>query len=146
MLESSDTGGAMMWNTIGALEAGVRQICVYSFAGFDTHGEGPDQLVRLFGITRDLAVANQFRPSGEALVQLNNAIAGDLYSSRSSSPRIRLVAFRNKTGWTLVAASRSSEPEVLRVQLPGRSGGVVEMQVSAFGFSIAVKEFRIYDR
>jgi hypothetical protein len=146
ILESNDTGGAMVWNTIGALLAGIRQICVYSFSGFDTPGERQGQLVRLFGITRDLAQANHFRPAGAALVQLNDAVNGDLHPGRSSSPKIRLVAFRNKSGWTVVAASRSNQPETVRVQLPGRSAGIVEMQVAAFGFSIAKKDFKSDDR
>jgi hypothetical protein len=144
--ESDATGAAMIWNTIGALSAGLRQICVYSFSGFDTPGDQPGQLVRLFGITRDLAQANQFRPAGRALVELNDVASGDLYASRSTSPNIRLVAIRNKIGWTVVAASRSNQPETVRVHLPGRGVGLVEMHVEAFGFSIAKKEFKFYDR
>jgi hypothetical protein len=146
VLESNDTGAAMIWNTLGALSAGVRQICVYSFAGFDTPADQPGQLVRLFGITRDLAQANQFRPAGKALVELNDVASGDLYASRSSSSKIRLVAIRNKIGWTIVAASRSSQPETVLVHLPGRSVGLVEVQVPAFGFSIAKKELKSNDR
>ena len=146
VLESNDTGGAMIWNTIGALSAGVRQICVYSFTGFDTPGDQPGQLVRLFGITRDLAQANQFRPAGKALVELNDVADGDLYASRSSSSNIRIVAIRNKRAWTMIAASRSGQAETVRVHLPGRSVGPVEMHVEAFGFSIAQKEFKSNDR
>ncbi len=146
ILESSDSGGAMIWNTIGALAAGIRQICVYSFAGFDTPGDRPWTLIRLFGITRDLAQPNQFRPAGEALVQFNNASSGDLYASHSSSSKIRLVAIRNRYSWTLVAASRSPQPETLRVALPGHSARVVEMRLEAFGYSIAKRELKSHDR
>lgn len=146
ILESRDSGGAMMWNTIGALSAGIRQICVYSLAGFDTPGDRPWTLVRLFGITRDLAQANQFRPAGDALVQLNDVASGDLHVGQSSSPNIRLVAIRSKDTWTLVAASRSHQPESLRVALPGNRNLVVQIRVEAYGYSIAKKEMKSHDR
>jgi len=149
LLESAAAGSGLLWNVIGALQAGVRRICVYTLAGFDTHGNNPETLVRLFGITRDLSAANQFRPNGLALVELNNAIAGDLHPVESSSAAVRLAAFHTARTWTLVAVSRSSRAESVRIHLPTMEGGdedTFDAIIPAFGHTIAHRRIRSNER
>jgi hypothetical protein len=65
----------------GALN-GVREQAVYSLAGFDSY-TGTRSLVRLWGITRDLA-PGRLRPTGLAVGMLNSAVGGDAYASTCS--------------------------------------------------------------
>jgi hypothetical protein len=134
LLSAGATGAALAWHAIGALNAGVRRICVYTLAEFDTSGEG-SRLIQLFGVTRDLATANNFRPAGEALAKLNRAIDGEQYAVVSTSDNIRAAAFRSKKGWRVAVASSSSSAERVRLRFPG-SESPVEINLPPYGFLI----------
>jgi hypothetical protein len=135
LLEGPVAGTALAWHALGALQAGVKRICVYTLAGFDTFGDRPGRLVRLFGVTRDLAQANRLRGSGEALAQLNAAVAGELHSVAGGGEVVRMAAFRKAGRWTVVAASRSPSPVLARVRFP--DGALpLEFGLEAYGFVV----------
>jgi len=118
LLDGPEGGAAIAWNAIGALNAGLRRICIFSIAQFDTNGAGKDRLIHLFGITRDLADANHFRPEGNALALLNTAVAGDLYQVQAKPSNVRIAVFRTPTGWRVAAASKSPNPEQIHIAFP----------------------------
>lgn len=118
ILAAPATAAALAWNTIGALQAGVERICIYTLAGFDTLGEGNGRLIHLFGITRDLAAPNRFRPEGNALALLNQAIQGDYHAVETTSPDVRAAAFAGKDGWRVLLVSRSASPQRVRLVFP----------------------------
>ena len=118
ILAAPATAAALAWNTIGALEAGVERICIYSLAGFDTLGEGNNRFINLFGLTRDLAAANRLRPEGEALALLNRAINGNYHPVETTSPGLRAAAFAAEDGWRVLLVSRSASPQRVRLIFP----------------------------
>lgn len=146
MLASPATAAALAWNTIGALQAGVERICIYTLAGFDTMGEGRGRLINLFGVTRDLAAPNRFRPEGDALVLLNQAIGGSYHAVETSSPDVRGAAFAAEEGWRAVLVSRSASPKRVRLtfpNIPSKSptlrprSRAVEVYLPAYGIQLA---------
>lgn len=149
ILAAPATAAALAWNTIGALQAGVERICIYTLAGFDTMGEGGGRLINLFGVTRDLAAPNRFRPEGDALVLLNQAISGSYHAVETSSPDVRGAAFATAEGWRVVLVSRSAAPQRVRLlfpNIPTRSttlrsrSRAVEVYLPAFGIRVAEPE------
>ncbi len=149
ILASPATAAAMAWSTIGALQAGVERICIYTLAGFDTMGEGRGRLIHLFGVTRDLATPNRFRPEGDALVLLNQAIGGNYHAVETTSPDVRGAAFATEKGWRAVLVSRSAAPQRVRVifpNIPTKSptlrprSRAIEVYLPAFGMRLAQPE------
>lgn len=167
ILSHHASGAALAWHSIGALNAGVRRVCVYTLAGFDAPGEGVGRLIRLFGITHDLTAAGRFRPEGEALALLNRAILGDLHVVESGSEYARIAAFRSAYGWSIAAASNSPETQQILITFPDRrfplpervsqlfpsrefrlvsQGSTIALSLPPYGFTIAVPRIYPHER
>lgn len=155
-LEGAIAGDALAWHTIGALNAGVEHICIFTLAQFDTLGF-TKQAIHLFGVTRDLAQANHLRPTGRSLALLNRAVSGDQHRVESGSEEVRVAAWLANGNWQLAVAS--SAPKAQRVtidfppdhgRLPGsfagfgptelirvdRRGSAIEFDLPAYGSGI----------
>lgn len=104
----------------GAL-LGARRQCVWSLAGFQAFTSAR-ALAPLFGVARDLGPTRRLRPSGLALSILNAALPADIHRvdcERGSRARdVTVVAFRNASGWSLVAASAEASAVDVEVTLP----------------------------
>ncbi len=126
VVASSAAGSALLYRAILALEGGAWRQCLYSFAGFDTF-RGDKKLIRLFGLTRDLATVGRLRPTGLAMQLANLAWRGETYQvaaeSGSAQQDVAIAAFKHNNRWSLVAASASSREIEITVQLP-RSGAL----------------------
>jgi hypothetical protein len=148
ILAAPATAAALAWNTIGALQAGVERICIYTLAGFDTHGEGKGRLINLFGITRDLAAPNRLRPEGDAMALFNQAIGGNYHAVETTSPDVRAAAFATEEGWRVLLVSRSASPQRVRLTFPNlrQRGRTLEVFLPAFGIQLALPEGNPNDR
>ncbi len=126
LVESAESGAALAWHALGWMESGVSRQCIYALAGFDAYRDDSRELVRLFGITRDLASVAKLRPTGEAIALVNRAIAGEFHAVRltGGDQRIKAVAFRQKGLWSLVVVSSSPEPTSLAVSFPAGEVGM----------------------
>ncbi|MBE9609564.1 hypothetical protein [Chitinilyticum piscinae] len=71
ILASSIAGVGLARQLLEARLAGVRELAVYSLAGYSVRLDAGKGDVALFGITRDLAASGRWRPTGLALQQLN---------------------------------------------------------------------------
>jgi hypothetical protein len=109
VLASPAAGAALMRRLLQAAEAGVRRQAVYTLAGFDTFVAGEArELVQLFGITRDLARAAHWRPTGQALAALNEVAGGSankVACTGSGCDQITAIAFAGGTRWAIVSAA-----------------------------------------
>lgn len=113
------SGAALATRLLDTLALGVKRQCVYSLAGFDNRSAaGPDQFVRLWGVTRDLATADHIRPSGLAVVMLNAALAGNMVQTSSMDPAIHSYGFRTAAGWSAVLTSTAATQTNVRVEFP----------------------------
>jgi len=118
------SGTALGRRLLQASLAGVREQAVYSFAGFDSYVNGSKELVRLWGITRDLSVAGRLRPTGLALAMLNRVSGGSPHAidcSGKSCGALTRLAFAG--GRKMAIASASDSPQTLSVKLDCRQAG-----------------------
>lgn len=137
VIEHPSAAGALLARRLmQSAQLGVRRQAVYSLAGYDTPIDGPGrQLVRLFGITRDLATAANWRPTGQALAELNAAFTadGEVRTAQCSGPACASLsawAFgREGQGrqWFIVSSAREAQTlslpctGALTLRLPGPS-------------------------
>jgi hypothetical protein len=100
-------GAALMRRLLQAAALGVQRQAVYALAGFDTFTD-KRELVGLFGITRDLATAEQWRPTGDALRALNTITGGPAHAAQCSGTgcgEITAMAFGGGARWAIVNAA-----------------------------------------
>jgi hypothetical protein len=99
--------------------AGIREQAVYSFAGFDNYLQEGKGLVRLWGVTRDLAAADRLRPTGLALAMLNRVAGGVAQAVRCSGTRCgELTAVSFDGGRRFAVVSGGAEPVSVLVPCP----------------------------
>ncbi|MDC8772988.1 hypothetical protein [Roseateles albus] len=123
VLADPAAGTALVRRLLQAALLGVRRQAVYSLSGFDTYfagtaGTGQQRgLVELFGITRDLSQAAQWRPTGQALQAINQLVGGSAHAVAcrgQACPEITALAFADGRRWIIT----NSAARPLRLILP----------------------------
>lgn len=117
VVTSGVSGVALARRLMQASIHGVREQAVYSLSGFDTYQENSKNLIHLWGITRDLTKAGNYRPTGLALFMLNTIANGEvnpLFCEKETCSELTGIAF-DRTRAAIVSAS--SQPEQLTVEL-----------------------------
>ncbi|MCV2368881.1 hypothetical protein [Roseateles oligotrophus] len=122
VLADPAAGTALVRRLLQAALLGVRRQAVYSLSGFDTYmgslGAGqPRGLVELFGITRDLSQAAQWRPTGQALQAINQVVGGSAHAvacQGQACPELTALAFADGRRWIIT----NSAARPLRLSLP----------------------------
>ena len=113
VLTAPGAGAALMRRLLQAADAGVRRQAVYQLAGYDSFVAGePRRLAQLFGITRDLASAANWRPTGAAVVALNALMEGVAHRSTCAGPacsELTALAFAGGAHWAIVSSSPSPQ-------------------------------------
>jgi len=113
-------GSALAKRLLEALNLGVRRQCVYNFAQHDFYLEDRN-LVKLWGVMRDLGASQRMRPTGLALALMNAALPGDAHALRVSGPHadtITATAIRRAEGWALALVSASAETQAVEIKFP----------------------------
>jgi len=139
VLTAPAAGAALMRRLLQAANAGVRRQAVYTLAGYDSFVAGESrQLAQLFGITRDLATAAHWRPTGEALLALNQVVGGmaNVASCAGSvCAEVTATAFARGERWAIVSAAaqplRVGWPCKTAQQLRSAGGGAVTARCEA---------------
>jgi hypothetical protein len=109
-----------------ALNLGVKRQCLYQLSQYDSFLEqqGNRELVKLWGIMRDLGSPQRFRPTGLAMSMLNQALPADVYLIKSQDSNldkaIILTAFhnKNKKSWAIAAVSAKPNRQEITVNFP----------------------------
>jgi hypothetical protein len=95
-------------------------------------------------VARDLGPTRRLRPSGLALSILNAALPGDVHrvdGEKGSRDRdVTVVAFRNASGWSLVAASAEASSVDVEVTLPKEGKGPGRLLVLRAATPLATNE------
>jgi hypothetical protein len=119
------SGAALARRLLQGTLAGVSEQAVYSFSGFDSHLQEGKGLVRLWGITRDLASADRLRPTGLALMLLNRVAGGTTQAVRcAGTPCANITAAAFDQGRRLAVVSARAEVVAVAVALPCPQGGL----------------------
>jgi hypothetical protein len=121
---SSAAGAALAKRLLTGLNLGIKQQCLYTLAQYDAFFEpsqGKRELLKLWGIVRDLGDTQRFRPTGLAMAMLNQLLPADVYSVKNldtEDKTLTLTAFHNSNGWALAAVSAKATPQTITVQFP----------------------------
>lgn len=113
VLTAPASGTALARRLLQAAALGVQRQAVYTLASYDSfvaaEGRGDRRdLAQLFGITRDLAGAGHWRPTGAALVALNAVVGGTAAAADCTGPacgEITALAFDGGQRWAIVSAA-----------------------------------------
>lgn len=118
VLTAPGAGTALLRRLLQAAEAGVHRQAVYRLAGYDSFvGGEARQLAQLFGITRDLTVAGNWRPTGAAVQALNQLIGGVAHRAACAGTacgELTAMAFAGGQRWVVA----SSAPSALTLSWP----------------------------
>ena len=119
IVTSAAAGTALARRALAALSLGFRRQCVYSLGGFATPLAERSGLVRLFGVTRDLAGPVHLRPTGMALGLLNRVLPGDAHAVGAPAlAGLTAVAFHGGQGWSAALVSTRDAPTGVEVVFP----------------------------
>ncbi len=127
------SGPALARRLLQGTLAGVREQAVYTFSGFDNYlqeesAQKEKGLVRLWGVTRDLASVDRLRPTGLALALLNRVAGnGARTVACAGSPCAGLTAV-SYGGTRLALVSARAEASQIQVAIPC-SGGTLQLDV-----------------
>jgi hypothetical protein len=121
LVTGAAAGTALARRALATLSLGLKRQCVFSLGGWATSLAERPGLVRLFGITRDLAGPPRFRPTGLAIALLNRALPGDAYRVAPAPAGVTALAFRSGGQWSAALVSTRSVPVSVEVTFP--SGG-----------------------
>lgn len=126
---SQAAGAALAKRLLTALNLGITRQCLYTLAQYDAFVEqdqGQRDLVKLWGIVRDLGGTQRLRPTGLAMSMLNQALPADVHSVKSltaDDPGITLTALHATKGWwALAAVSGKAQAQQISVQMPVPKG------------------------
>ncbi len=105
------SGPALARRLLQGTLAGVREQTVYKLAGLDTFLQGSRELVRLWGVSRDLTAPQRLRPTGLALQLLNRVAGGETRAfDCRGGPCAGLTALAFDGGRRMALVSAHAEP------------------------------------
>lgn len=118
------SGAALAKRLLTALNLGVKRQCIYQLSQYDAFLEQQEnrELVKLWGVTRDLGETQRFRPTGLAMVMLNQALPADVHlikaQDNNTDKAITLTAFHHKNAWAIAAVSAKPNVQKITVNYP----------------------------
>ncbi|POZ53752.1 hypothetical protein AADEFJLK_00793 [Methylovulum psychrotolerans] len=121
---SAAAGAALAQRLLTGLNAGISRQCLYTLAQYDAFVEGqqnPRELVKLWGIVRDLGASPRLRPTGLAMEMLNRVLPAAVYPLRPLEPEdkaLTLTALQTPKGWALAAVSAKPDVQTIKVRFP----------------------------
>lgn len=124
---SAAAGAALAKRLLTGLNFGITKQCLYTLAQYDAFIEGQQaqrDLVKLWGIVRDLGDTQRLRPTGLAMMMLNQILPADVYPVMLldvEDKAITVSAFRSANGWAFAAVSAKSEAQKITVQFPSQT-------------------------
>ena len=113
-------GAALGQRLLEAMSLGVARQCVYVLAQYDAWTDN-HELVKLWGVARDLGESRRLRPTGLALGLLNETLPGDVHATRrggTGAEAVTALAIQGKTGWHLALVSAAAEPLMVEARFP----------------------------
>lgn len=125
IVTAAASGPALARRLIDTTLAGVEEQAVYVLSGFDNFVHGRRDLVRLWGVTRDLARAGNLRPTGIALQMLNEAAGGKARAvACDGGACAALTAIAYSDGQSLAVVSARDRPTEIEAAMICAHGSV----------------------
>lgn len=120
LVAGAGSGAALAKQLIKGMLFGTQPQLVFTLAQYQ-FGDWSPHPVRLWGIVRDLADGTRFRPTGLAVVLLNNMVTGDAYSivaPNGGASDLTGVLFADNDVWRGAIVSSSNQDIPVTVQFP----------------------------
>lgn len=129
IVNSAAAGAALAKRLLTGLDYGISRQMLYTLAQYDAYIDsklGEKQLVELWGVARDLSDENvHLRATGQAMALLNTILPADKYPVTNLQPNmsneIKISAFHNQRGWSLVLVSCQAKTQNISVDFPEAS-------------------------
>jgi len=121
---SAAAGAALAKRLLTALNFGITRQCLYTLVQYDAFLEGqqiPRELVKLWGVVRDLGDTQRLRPTGLVMEMLNQILPADVHPVKpldANDKAITVSALHSAKGWAFAAVSAKAEAQRLIVQFP----------------------------
>ena len=115
------SGTALGNRLIEGMNLGLRRQLIFDFSGYNDNVSPALGNVFLWGVTRDLTVAGNLRPTGLAMQMLNSVMGGDFYQTTlagAGAGGLRAAAFLTPSGWAFVIASQNSSASPVQINVP----------------------------
>lgn len=123
---SSAAGAALAKRLLIGLNLGIKRQCLYTLAQYDAfveQAQGTHELVKLWGLMRDLGATQRLRPSGLIMAMLNRVLPADIHNVKSLSSEdkaITLSAFHSPKGWAIAVVSAKDHPQKITFHFPAQ--------------------------
>jgi len=118
---SAAAGAALAKRLLTGLNLGIKRQCLYTLAQYDAfveQSQGQRELVKLWGLARDLGATQRLRPTGLVMAMLNRVLPADIHTVNNLSSEdkaITISAFHTPKGWALAAVSAKDHPQKITV-------------------------------
>lgn len=116
------SGTVLAKKIIDSLLAEADPIMVFNLAQYDSNTWDVFGFVNLWGVVRDFGPPLRFRPTGLAMIMLNQVIEGEMYRVNSrdkevdKADKITSVAFQSKDRWTAAIISSNEMPVEIEME------------------------------
>jgi len=118
ILHSAAAGAALARVMLESLRAGATRQCAYVLAGYDARLSHREGFVELWGLTRDLTAGDRFRPTGRALLLLNQVVRGTLGRSNGEGQGVTLYGFLEGKEWSVAVINEAAEERPVEIRFP----------------------------
>lgn len=122
------SGTAMAQALIDTLQFNPNPNMIFCFAQYNSKLWETQGTVKIWGICRDCSTTKRWRPTGLAVIMLNQVIGGSLHTMTPTPPqggslppeanKLTLAAFRTGDSWNAAITSANPNPVDIVVQFP----------------------------
>jgi len=118
LLHSAASGAALARVMLEALRAGATRQCAYVLAGYDAKLARREGFVELWGLVRDLTTGDRFRPTGRALLLLNQVARGALARSNGEGQGVTVYGFFEGQEWSVAVINQAAQARPVEIRFP----------------------------
>jgi hypothetical protein len=129
LVTSAASGAALAARLMEGTRHGLREQAVYSLLGFDAYTDNPDELVQLWGVLRDLNMADHYRATGYALKLMNEISGGRTSTLDCAGSCAQLNGLAFEKGLAIVNGAATTQ--LIRLDCPSTTREIRYLDGSA---------------
>lgn len=124
LVAGAASGGVLVKHVLEQFYSGADPVLVNGLVGLYAPTEQENEEVALWGVIRDFGPPARWRPTGLALMMLNQVIGGNLYAlispedTGARGKHLTSAAFKRENGWTAALVSAEEKPVTVKISFP----------------------------